>query len=181
MAPDGLNKPPTPVRPMISLVPWPEIMSSVQRIVHTGSVGLWVPDNLTSADECVSIRCYPLSSFTYATLVMDEDDLQAFLQRSGRVQIASSHDEVVWLTFAPTAATRVDADHPSQTGTSLLSSGGRMDLTKLSSTPDSVPVLVFGQILHIELVVPSHAIDVMASNRTPTKWENIHPLGIGLN
>jgi len=46
---------------------------------------------------------------------------------------------------------------------------------------DSELVLIFGRILSVELLVPSHAIDVMASSLSAGNELPLEALGVGLN
>ena len=162
---------------MISTVPWPELLHSIQRIVHSGSEGFWVPSGPQSDLGIVPVRCYATSNFVFATVVARRSDLPKFLACTGRLQISSPGDEIVLLNFLPTAATLL-ADALGGAMAQPMAVDRQLG-TNAPGTSDAV--LIFGRVLAVELLVPSHAIDVMASNsrNVSSNWPN--PVGIGLN
>ena len=158
---------------MIATVPWPELLKSIQRIVHAGSEGLWVPQLPTHDRESVSVRCYATSNFLFATLVASQSQLAKF-SSSGQLQISSHDEETVLLNFCPTAVTLLDdALNSSPFVASAFENAGH----RLGHSAD--PVLIFGRVLSVELLVPSHAIDVMASTRfRPALCADMASLGL---
>jgi hypothetical protein len=160
---------------MISTVPWPELLCSIQRIVHAGVEGLWIRQGQEAGSEGVPVRCYATSNFVFATIVVSQADLPKLLASPGLLQISTSEDERVLLNFFPTATTvlthalsHMATPDPFERNR-LCTSGGSSD-----------PVLIFGRVLSVELLVPSHAIDVMALSRSGQALYP-DPVGVGLN
>lgn len=130
-------------------------------------------------EGAVPVRCYATPNFAFATLVAYRSDLTRFFAKSGCLQISSSQDETVLLNFCPTAVT-VLADALG----SIVSASQIFERNPLAAMGQGLSdlVLVFGRVLAVELLVPSHAIDVMATTQRGGLTAFGSPmLGIGLN